>query len=429
MMRGWKTLCWLGLFFLSACAEPSTGPELENTIHYYQFSLPRDRGAFDELLGLFSQEHPEIRVKIHTLPTTSGDQHQFYLTHASSRGESRIDVFALDVIWLAEFARAGLLLAADGGDVPLAWKEFFATSVRAATYRGTRFAVPLFIDGGLLYSRKDLLRESGYPHPPRTWEELIRMVRKILARENDPALQGFVWQGKQYEGLICNFLEFMSDRAQPLVTGPSAPGLNFDQPAVRTALSFMADLVYRRSVSPESVFSMSEEESRQVFQNGKAVFMRNWPYAWRLAQQAGSPVAEKIWVSPLPAWDEGGKSRAALGGFLLGIHRDTPYPRAARAWVRFLTGRRAQKILWEKLGLTPARRSVFPELTANGFPMDVLEDVMEGTVARPVTPVYIPISQSMQAYISGALAGVYSIDRSVRLVESDARRIFRILNG
>ena len=88
-----------------------------------------------------------------------------------------------------------------------------------------------------------------------------------------------------------------------------------------------------------------------------------------------------------------------------------------------------QKILWNKLGLTPARKSVFPQLASNGFPLEVLENVLDSAVPRPVTAMYNPISQSMQAYISGALVGAYSIDQAVRLIDSDVKRIMRVLDG
>ena len=40
--------------------------------------------------------------------------------------------------------------------------------------------------------------------------------------------------------------------------------------------------------------------SRGVFQNGDAVFMRNWAYAWSLANGADSAIKDKVGVAPLP---------------------------------------------------------------------------------------------------------------------------------
>ena len=412
----------LGFFFLAGCGSAAQDAALGKTVHYYQFSLPRAGAAFSRLVELFNRRHPDITVRIHTLPQTTDDQHQFYLTHLRAGAGSRIDVLAIDVIWLAEFARAGILMPLGPKFEPDEWQRFFPSAVRAATYGGGRFGVPFFVDGGVLYSRRDLLEKYGYRSPPATYNELIRIAESILQKENDPALHGFVWQGRQYEGLICNFIEFLPASAEPLLDSRGG-ALNFDQPAVRDTLRFMRDLVVKYRITPSSVFAMGEEESRHVFHNGRAIFMRNWPYAWRLAQAEGSPVAGKVQISPLPARLEGQEGRGALGGFLLGINRHTPDPDAALAWARFLVSDAAQEIIRDQLGLTPAKRHLAPKM-GNAD----LGALMEHTVPRPVTPVYTAVSQSMQAYISGALAGVYSIDRTVRLAENDTRRILRVMN-
>lgn len=425
-----KVLClWIfSLAVVLGCSGAEPDAESGKVVHYYQFSLPQAEPAFQELRALFAQRYPEIEIQIHTLPQTTDDQHQFYLTHLTTPGASRIDVLAMDVIWLAEFARAGLLMPLGNSIDPKEWKEFFQSSVRAGTYKEERFGVPFFIDGGILYSRQDLLNKYGYTSPPKTFSQLIQMAQNILEKEKDPALRGFVWQGKQYEGLICNFLEFLPDSVQPfLVDGGSS--FRFNQPAVKVTLQFMKDLVFKYRISPESVFSMAEEESRHVFHNGKAIFMRNWPYAWRLAQQEGSPIAGKVQVSLLPAFVDGEKGRSTLGGFLLGVNRQSPNPEAALAWVRFLSGKEAQTIIHEKLGLTPARKSILSASDNGGkIPGRVLLEVMKRTVPRPVTPVYNPISQSMQAYISGGMVGAYGIEQAAKRVESDARRIMRYLD-
>jgi len=173
---------------------------------------------------------------------------------------------------------------------------------------------------------------------------------------------------------------------------------------------------------------MSEEESRHVFQNGRAIFMRNWPYAWRLAQQPGSPVRGQVQISPIPSWSKGQPGRGTLGGFMLGIHKHTPYPKAARQWVRFLTSQEAQILIWEKLGLVPARQTAFAHLhNEEGIDLNVLMDIMENTVPRPVNPLYIPLSQSVQAYLSGALSEVYTIEDSLDRMDTDLERISMIL--
>jgi multiple sugar transport system substrate-binding protein len=77
-------------------------------------------------------------------------------------------------------------------------------------YDGQLLALPVYMDAGLLYYRQDLLDKFGFPRPPETWPELLEQAQIIQrqVRQHTPNFFGFVWQGKQYEGLITNFQEF-----------------------------------------------------------------------------------------------------------------------------------------------------------------------------------------------------------------------------
>lgn len=413
------------LLAVPGCSLSGSLPESANTVHYYQFSLPGLKATFDPLVERFHQLHSGYRVQVHALPTGTDDQHQFYLTHLKTRGPGRIDVLALDVIWMAEFVRAGLL-APLTDLLPLEeWDAFFQPSVQAGTFGGERYGMPLFIDSGVLYSRKDLLLKYGFDQPPATWDELVTMAKTITQAESSEHLYGFVWQGRQYEGLICNFMEFLP-RGEPWFLQEGGGRIN--RALIAPRLRFMRRLL-TDGVSPPSVLAMAEESSRHVFQNGQAIFLRNWPYAWRLLQQPGSKVAGKVWMSSLPAVQAGEPGHGTLGGFLLGMHRDTPVPEAARAWIEFLAGPETQRTLWHKLGLTPARKRVLKEdALPDAPPVSVLLEVMEHAAPRPATPLYMPLSQSMQAYLSGGLGRIHTISEALRLMDADLQRLTRVLS-
>src|SRR3546814_13578023 len=64
------------------------------------------------------------------------------------------------------------------------------------------------------------------------------------------------------------------------------------------------------TISPRGILNYAEEDARGAFQSGRAVFMRNWPYAWALANAEASPVAGKVGIAALPL-GEGGEARPA----------------------------------------------------------------------------------------------------------------------
>jgi multiple sugar transport system substrate-binding protein len=259
--------------------------------------------------------------------------------------------------------------------------------------------VPWITNVGVLYYRTDLLARHGLA-PPDSYEALAAQAARIVAAEGDPRLAGFVWQGKQYEGLVVNVLEGLWAAGTDLLgpTGEIFP----DEARAREALAFRRALL-TRGVSPPLVTAADEEISRREFGAGRAVFLRNWPYALTLFEAEGSPVRGRVGVAPLPG---GG----ALGGAHLGINRATRHPEAAWQLVHFLTRPAAQRAIAAATGLHPTRPALFES--------PALLEIFETARPRPVSPWYQVLSATLQPELSAVLVGV----KTPPVALADARR-------
>ncbi len=197
-----------------------------------------------------------------------------------------------------------------------------------------------------------------------------------------------------------------------------------DSAANREAMTFVRRLM-QEGVSPELVTTATEEPSRHIFGGGRAVFLRNWPYAWTLFQQAGSQVEGKVGMAPLPHFS-GHASAATLGGWHLGVNRRSPRQDDAAAFVRFMTSAEALERLARSYGLNPARRSLYqdPELLAAQPHLEQLRDIFEQARPRPVTPQYIRLSQVLQSEFSAVVAGVRSPAEALGRAQRQAEAIF-----
>src|SRR5207302_682620 len=237
---------------------------------------------------------------------------------------------------------------------------YFPSAVASATYGGRVWALPWNFNVGLLYYRADLLVKYGL-RPPETYEELVEQVRRIRAGERDRALDGYVWQGKQYEGLVVNVLEaFWANGARLL----AEDGTIFPEPArAADALRFLRGLI-ASGVSPAWTTAADEELSRRAFGDGHAIFLRNWPYAMDLFQARDSRVRGRVGIAPLPRLARGPRGAGSTGGAHLGVSRRSRHPDLAVGLVRFLTSERAQKALARGAALSPTREALYddPEL-------------------------------------------------------------------
>lgn len=409
------------LSFVTGCAKKE-----EKLITFSVGGAPKELELWDVLAGEFEKERG-IKVDLLRQPTDT-DQRRQGLVISLKAKKSDPDVFLMDVAWIAQFAASDWLEPIDecARKDSLERGVFFDKVVDLADrYRGNLIALPVYVDGGLLYYRRDLLEKHGIKTPPETWEELVEYSLKVQEdiRKTNPDFYGFVWQGAQYEGLVCNFLEFAVSNGGGILFKHDRILLNVPQNI--EAVQLMRDLITRYKVSPSSTFTeMKEEEVRRYFELGNALFERNWPYAWSLHNSPDSIVRGKVGIAKLPHFSSG-KSVSALGGWHIGISRYSDDKDLSWEFVKFVLSYRTQKKVAMELGWNPGRVDVYSdEEVLERLPhFRSLRNVFENAHPRPLLPYYTQISDVLQRYINAVLAGAIQPDEALSCAEEEAQKI------
>ena len=413
----------IALVILLAACTPGASEREPITLVFKHAKILGPADPVPALLREFEQRHVGVRVKAESLSWNSDDQHQFFVINLEGRGAA-FDVMMLDVVWVAEFARAGWLLDLSPWVSPAELAPHFPSTLEPATWNGGVWAMPWLMNVGVLYYRADLLARHALA-PPRTWEELIAQITRIRAVEGDARLDGVVWQGRQYEGLTVNTLEAMWANGARVLGDDGHPLP--DQERAAGALAFQRQLI-TSGASPSWVTAADEELSRRHFGDGRAIFLRNWPYAMDLFRQPGSPVHGKVAIAPLPGRAGVAEGVGSSGGAHLGVDRRTRHPELAAALVRFLAGAAAQKTMSERGALNPTRMALYHDADVvrahPDFP--VVYELMLKARPRPVTPYYLMLSTTLQPEFSAALVGVKSPPEAVRHAR---RRLAYLLEG
>jgi multiple sugar transport system substrate-binding protein len=404
---------------LAGCRRSGAGRD--DTLVFAHGKHPR-YAFLSELVQQFEREHPGARVREVVLPSSSDEMHQFYVINLGA-GADEFDILDLDIIWVPEFARAGWLADLTPYIPATALEPLHAAARRADTLDGKLYAVPWFVDAGVLYYRRDLLEQHGFA-PPATYPELLDQARRIQGRAGDARLNGFIWQGLQYEGLVCAALEFIRGNGGDVLRDGRVV---LREPATLEALAFMDGLIRRHGVTPPLVSTLNEEAARHIFQSGRAVFMRNWPYAWRLLNQADSPVAGRVGLTVVPHFP-GSASAPTLGGWHLGVNARSRHKERAVQFLRFFTSFAAQKEIIRNVGVLAAHTGVYqdPEVRAALPHLPQVLPALERAQPRPVTPYYLMISQILQPELSAIVAGISSPEQAMG---NAARQIEHLLGS
>jgi multiple sugar transport system substrate-binding protein len=380
------------LAVLSAAAGCRSTP-LPATLTFSGSVVGREAEVLRAQVARFEAAHEPLRVRLRPTPDAADERRRLYVQWLNARVPEP-DVLQLDVIWTPEFAAAGWILALDRFAAPV--EEFFPAAIAANRWQGSLYALPWFVDVGMLYWRTDLV-----PAAPVDFGELVAAA--TAARAGGVPF-GFVWQGARYEGLVTVFLEHLGGFGGRLMDEHGA--VTVDSDAAAHALTFMRDAIWGSGVSPPAVLGWQEEQVRFAFQNGQAAFMRNWPYAQALLNDgASSAVAGRFDIAPMPAAAAGAPT-AALGGSHLAINARSALPEEAYALVSYLTAPGQMLERARVAGQLPARPALFrdPSLsTALGVDAQSVLRIVEAAVPRPVTPIYSQLSEILQVHLHRAL--------------------------
>jgi multiple sugar transport system substrate-binding protein len=402
-------------FLISFSGCGSSGTEDDGRIVLRYLAGPDIGGASAEVISRFEKENPGIKIEMVEGPAATNIRENMYSTSFMG-GESTYDLAYMDVVWVPKFAAQGWLRPLDDWFTPEMQAEFLPGDVMGSTYNGKVYRIPVQSDGGMLYYRKDLLEKAGFS-PPKDWPDLVRIAKAL---QDPPRLWGFAFQGKQYEGLVCDYLELMWGNGGRVIGEDGK--IVVDSKEAIEALEWMVSAVRKDGISPEGVLTFQEEEARHLFQEGKAVFMRNWPYAWNLVNAEDSPVKGKVGIMPMVG-GRGRQGAATLGGWGWSISAYSKHPEAAWKWARFATRAEMLKIAYDKGGIIPARRSLFrdPDVLAKSPHFKELYDVLTAARPRPVHPMYARISDALQLHVSAALAGQESPEEAMKAAAKEMR--------
>ncbi|WP_017721537.1 ABC transporter substrate-binding protein [Kamptonema formosum] len=370
------------------------------------------------LVEEFHAKNPDIHFNILEAPNATDAVEDLY-TSAFILGDSPYDLVYMDIVWVPKFAAAGWLVDLSDRLSQQELAEFMPEDINGGRYQGGLYRIPFTSDAGLLYYRKDLLQKAGYK-PPETFNELVKISQAL--QKQGAAQWGYVWQGRQYEGLAATFVEVLHSTGGFWIN-PETGEVGLDKPQGIEAVEILLNTI-ESGISPPGVTTYQEEETRRLFQSGKAVFLRNWPYVWDLANQADSPVRGKIALKPM-VHASGGASGACLGGWGLGISKSTKHPEEAWRAIKFFTSADAQKKYTLDTGKMPARQALYTDaeiLAKYSHFLQILK-VLDNSVLRPPIPQYAQASDILQRYLSAALTKRLSPEQAMKAAAGETRRL------
>jgi len=374
--------------------------------------------AHQELINRFNKEHEgEIEVIPVDLPFQkfSTNERKELLARSFRSRSNRIDVFAVDVIWVPRFARWCEPL-----DDHFSQEEIdgiIKDILFSCYYNDTLYAVPHYNDIGMMYYRRDLLEAlPDAEHIKRrlsesiTWEEFIELSTKF-DKDKNPF---YLYAADNFEGLICSFLEGLAGLNQSVFEGDS---LQLNTPGSRKTLQLLVDLVHKYKMTPSVVTKYDEFECYIEALKSDAVFLRGWPGLLRHYKDFldGGDKFQYFEKSKLPHFKNGNPA-FILGGWNLMLYKFSSKKNEALKFIKFALREENQKLFYDMGGYLPVKQSVYDDSAYCRKEPDLLfySQLLKSGVHRPYLVDYTKISDIISYYVHLAIKNEISVSEALK---------------
>jgi multiple sugar transport system substrate-binding protein len=387
-LRPWLALVIM-LVGLISCSEPMPVQEsLDDGPLTILSGRDQSGGQRAALVAQWNLQNPTRPARIVELPPNADAQRAEMLARAQSGAGNGVDIYNLDVTWTAEFAEAGYLrqldeaaLAQDGflsGFLkgPLRTCRYPRTEGPNGVDTGPLWALPFNADVGLLYFNKQLL---GSREPPQTWDE----VEELAQKAQQGGITGYIGQYGDYEGLAVT--------AQELVWSAGGELIDDNGRVLPDDADFASGLRRLRKLSPPQSRPFDEAASTRQFRQGQALFMRNWPVAYRDLYGDKEKPPPDFGVTALP------ENSGALGGQNLAVSASTRRYADAVDLIKYLTDDFRQDQLYHRGGLPATRAAVYND---DGELTRILPTALANAHPRPTLPHYATLSESFRMTVA-----------------------------
>lgn len=361
------------------------------------------------LIQNFEAQHPSIHIELldPEFAYTTDDVEVIY-TADLQQDTPQYDLVYMDIIWVPWFADKGWLkdLSQVISEEELA--AFLPSEVDVGRYQNGLYRIPFRSDVGVLFYNKRLLQAGGYQLPAELPKTLtgLKTISEDLQNQKI-AKWGYLWQGRQYEGLVANFVEVLNSYGGfwiDLDKDNDDPGkVGLDQEAAIKAADFLRNII-TQEISPADVQTFNEQQSFEIFEQNETAFLRGWAYYWNRANLDESPLKGDFEMIPTSIYGEPG----CRGGWGFGIAKNTKYSKEAWEAIQYFTSASAQRQFVLNSGYLPSRQALFEDSQIlERYPhfSQLRQKLENNSVFRPQIPDYHRASEILQDNLSAVLAG------------------------
>jgi multiple sugar transport system substrate-binding protein len=385
-------------------------------LYYADNISPSHQFAIDEFNKLYKGKIEVIPVNLPFSKFSTNERKELLTRSLRSKSE-KLDIFAVDLIWVPRFAKWSEPL--DSYFSVEEKQRLLRDAMKSCIYEKSLVAMPMYLDVGLMYYRRDIIRTlpdaaaiEKRLEESITWDELLRLRRR-LGYMHRPF---FMFPAKDFEGLVCNFLELAVGYDPDFLESNT---FHLHSPAASRSLRMMVDFV-KDGTTPQEVTDFDEFLCNTYMLDHDAVFVRSWPDFVQSFRTSYSDTAKLnlIAKAPLPHFP-GRPPTSVFGGWNFMVSKSSTKKAEAIEFIRFFQSESTQRMIFERMGYLPAISSVYEDsvFRRTHTELPFFHQLLRHGFHRPALVEYTKVSDIMSHSLHLAIKQELSVDEALARID------------
>ena len=399
--------------FYSSCNKESNG---KITLDFW--GLGSEGESLKKIVPEFEKENPDIKVNVQMIPWTAA-QEKLISAYA---GDNTPDLCQLGNTWIAQFRQLNAIISlnkfikksnvvSEDRYYPGIWDTNVIDSLV--------YGIPWYIDTRVLYYRTDVIKKAGFDSPPKTWDELYRLSKKIV--ENNKGKDKYAIYLPTNEW--APFVIFGLQNGSKLLKDNNSRG-NFSGEKFKEAFKYLIRF-HKEGLAPIGISQVTNVYQAFAQEYFSMYISGPWNIPEFKKWMTGN-LKNKWMTAPLPNKDNDSIPGVSLaGGASLVVFKNSKHKDAAWKFIEFLSRTKTQIKFYDLVNDLPAVKDAWDDTKFKDDPyMQAFHKQFYYVVATPkVTEWEQIVFSKLQQYAEQAARGAMTVDQALANLDKDVDRI------
>lgn len=406
-------------FFLLSIVLLNSCTKQENNITTIKFWAMGSEAEFvTKLVPEFEKRNPGIKVDVQQIPWTAA-QEKLITAFAS---DNTPDICQLGNTWVPQFASLNAIIKLDdfiGNSMNIKKENYFEGIWETNVIDSAVYGIPWYIDTRLMFYRTDVFKRAGYDQPPKSWNELYDLCKRIKALYPGEDKYAIYLPTNEW----APFIIFGLQNNAELLKDNNSRG-NFNSKEFKEAFEFLVKF-HKEKLAPlgisqvTNVYQAFADEYFSIYISGP------WNINEFKKRMTGD-LADKWSTAPMPSKtgeDYPGVSLA--GGSSLVVFEKSEHKEEVWKFIEFLSEPSIQIEFYKLIYNLPAIKEAWEDSSiANNIYMKAFYEQFNHVVPTPKVTEWEQIAfAKVQQYAEIAVRGAMSIDNTLKNLDKDVDMI------